>query len=151
MTFSYSADRDVADAIVIGAGLSGLAAARKLRKAGKQVIVLEARDRVGGKVYDKKLSNGNIIELGAAYIGPTQDRIKNLMGELQISAYPHYDTGKNVYYNGDRRALYNDGEIPLAETTLTQLGASTEKLEAMANSSMHRNHGNIPTHMDTTR
>jgi monoamine oxidase len=133
MTVTYSSDCHVADAIVVGAGLSGLAAAWRLKKAGKSVIVLEARNRVGGKVYDKQLPNGSVIELGAAYIGPTQDRIQSLMDELQIGAYPHYDAGKNVFYDGDRRALYNDGEIPLSETTLSQLGASTEKLEVMAN------------------
>jgi len=51
------------DVIVIGAGMSGLAAARMLRRQGKKVVVLEARDRVGGRVHAGKLA-GHTIDLG---------------------------------------------------------------------------------------
>lgn len=122
----------VVDVVVVGAGLSGLTAAWRLKKAGKKVLVLEARSRVGGKVYDKKLACGGIIELGAAYVGPYQDRILALMKELDVTGFAHYDVGKNVYHDNDSRIVYSDGELPLPDATLSQLGAATESLNTMS-------------------
>src|SRR5437588_11114709 len=58
------------DTIVVGAGMAGLAAARALRRSGKQIAVLEARDRVGGRVKAGKLA-GHAIDLGGMWVGPT--------------------------------------------------------------------------------
>src|SRR5689334_15816035 len=63
------------DVAIVGAGLAGLTAARELTRRGKSVIVLEARDRVGGRTLNHDLGNGTITEVGGQYIGPTQDRI----------------------------------------------------------------------------
>ncbi len=67
-------EKNGVDAAVIGAGLSGLAAARVLVRAGREVAVLEARDRVGGRVLDEPLGGGSVIELGGQWIGPGQPR-----------------------------------------------------------------------------
>ena len=56
--------------MVIGAGFAGLAAADRLREGGAEVTVLEARDRVGGRVSSRRLENGAVIELGAEFILP---------------------------------------------------------------------------------
>jgi monoamine oxidase len=85
-----------ADVVVVGAGFSGLAAARKLAKAGKSVVVLEARDRVGGKVLNKVLEDGEITEAGGTYIGPTQTRMFALTKEYGVPLYPTYDKGSTV-------------------------------------------------------
>jgi monoamine oxidase len=92
-----------ADVIVVGAGLAGLTAARKIKRAGRSVIVLEARDRVGGRVLNHSLNSGSYSELGAMFIGPTQDRIKALADEVGAGTFPTYNTGNNVFIGGDGR------------------------------------------------
>jgi monoamine oxidase len=64
-----------ADACIVGAGLSGLAAARALVAADRTAVVLEARDRVGGRTLNASISGGHVTELGGEFAGPTQDRI----------------------------------------------------------------------------
>jgi monoamine oxidase len=76
------------DVAVLGAGLSGLVAARDLSRAGRSVLVLEARDRVGGRVLDHPLGVGGVVESGAAFIGPTQDRLETLATELGVRSFP---------------------------------------------------------------
>jgi monoamine oxidase len=94
-----------ADVLVVGAGFSGLAAARKIAKAGKSVIVLEARDRVGGKILNKVLADGDITEAGGTYIGPTQNRMFALAKEYGVCLFPTYDTGNLVTIIGGNRIV----------------------------------------------
>jgi monoamine oxidase len=64
-----------ADVVVVGAGFAGLTAARQIASAGHSVMVLEARDRVGGRAWNHDLGGGQVSERGAAFAGPTQDHI----------------------------------------------------------------------------
>jgi monoamine oxidase len=102
----------VADVIVLGAGLAGLTAAREIMNAGRSVIVLEARDRVGGRVFSRTLADGNYAELGGMFIGPTQDRIQALAAALGVGTFPTYNTGNNVFY-GPRGRLEYPSDSPL--------------------------------------
>ena len=81
-----------ADVVVVGAGLAGLTAARAVRKAGRSVIVLEARERVGGRCFSRSLGAGasDVANMGATFVGPTQHRIQALMSELKIGRFPTY-------------------------------------------------------------
>jgi monoamine oxidase len=97
------------DAVVVGAGYAGLSAARRLTLAGKSVIVLEAQDRVGGRTLDESIGGGAVTELGAAYVGPTQDELLKLAHHYGVGTFPVYNTGKNVYFTNGRRFLYPAG------------------------------------------
>jgi monoamine oxidase len=83
------------DVVVVGAGFSGLAAARALERAGRSVLVLEARDRVGGRTLNLPIGGGDIIEVGGEFVGPTQDRIKALAKAVGVKTYPAYNTGNS--------------------------------------------------------
>lgn len=99
------------DVVVIGAGISGLVAARGLAEAGRSVLVLEARDRVGGRVLNHALPNGAVTEAGAAFVGPTQDHILALAKELGVATFPEYADGDNVYVTGGHTTRYT-GTLP---------------------------------------
>src|SRR5258705_1334976 len=72
------AERVDADVCVVGAGYAGLTAARRLADAGRSVIVLEARDRVGGRIWTHRLSDGSTIDRGGAFLAPGHDAIHGL-------------------------------------------------------------------------
>jgi monoamine oxidase len=125
-----------ADVAIVGAGLAGLTAARDIVAAGRSVVLLEARDRVGGRTWNHDLGNGHVSERGAAFIGPTQDRIAALAGALGIGTFPTYDTGNNVYFADGERLLYSDtgltGTAPPDPLILLDLATASSALDQMA-------------------
>jgi monoamine oxidase len=73
--------------VVVGAGLAGLAAARRLVARGHEVIVVEARERVGGRTEGLVLADGTPLELGGAWLGEGHARMYGLVGELGLSTF----------------------------------------------------------------
>lgn len=96
-----------AQVLVIGGGISGLTAAAKLVKAGAEVTVLEARDRVGGRTWTEYF-NGHHCDVGGAYVGVSQDRILRVADEYGIETYKVYNPpdGINVMYLNNKRKTY---------------------------------------------
>ena len=78
------------DAVVLGAGLAGLSAARDLRRAGADVLVLEARDRVGGRVAQTRLPDDRLVQLGGEVVGPGHTAYAQLVQELGLSLEPAF-------------------------------------------------------------
>jgi monoamine oxidase len=127
-----------ADAVVVGAGVAGLTAARSIAAAGRSVIVLEARDRVGGRTWNHDIGGGRVAERGAMCVGPTQDHILALLRELGVGTFPTYDTGQNVYVADGSRSTYSDsgplGTAPPDPTTLAEVTTTVLELDQMSTS-----------------
>ncbi len=121
-----------ADVIVVGAGLAGLTAARELERAGSKVIVLEGRDRVGGRMRNKHMADGTPLELGGQWAGPTQTRIVALAKELGVESYPTHVTGdKLIEYRG--KLVRYKGTIPrLNAAALADMGQAQLRLDRLA-------------------
>eukprot|EP00698_Gefionella_okellyi_P003082 TRINITY_DN12897_c0_g1_i1.p1 TRINITY_DN12897_c0_g1~~TRINITY_DN12897_c0_g1_i1.p1 ORF type:complete len:458 (-),score=85.03 TRINITY_DN12897_c0_g1_i1:29-1402(-) len=93
------------DAIVIGAGLSGLHCAKKLQDKGKSILILEASDRVGGRLFAKEY-RGKLWDLGGQWIAPQQSRMHNLLSELDLKLIPQEEVGNTVVETIGHRAEY---------------------------------------------
>ena len=95
-----------ANVAIIGAGLAGLTAARELVAAGRSVVVLEARDRVGGRTLNADLGGGHVTELGAQFIGPTHDRIAALAKAVGVRTFATYNAGEDISLFAGQRGTY---------------------------------------------
>ncbi|MFE9687223.1 flavin monoamine oxidase family protein [Streptomyces sp. NPDC006285] len=119
------------DVVVVGAGLAGLTAARRLVAAGHSVVVLEARDRVGGRTLNHDLGDGQVVEVGGQFVGPTQNHVLALADELGIGTFAAYDEGASVYVHADRATRYT-GDIPPDLLALPDIGVTTSRIARMS-------------------
>ena len=101
-----------ADFAIVGAGLAGLTAARELVAFGHSVVVLEARDRVGGRLLNHSIGSAAITEVGGEYIGPTQDRIAALAKAVGVDTFKTYNEGSNVLLLKGRLSRYPATGLP---------------------------------------
>ncbi|WP_034260951.1 flavin monoamine oxidase family protein [Actinospica robiniae] len=121
------------DVVIIGAGLAGLSAARTLHAQGVDVLVLEARDRVGGRTCSVVEDDGRLVEYGGQWIGPTQDRVKALIEEFGLATFAQYADGDNLQRTADGRLLRYHGAIPTGDpVTAADLMEALVELTALA-------------------
>jgi monoamine oxidase len=126
------AERIDADVCVVGAGYAGLTAARRLAQHGQSVVVLEARDRVGGRIWTQHLSDGSPVDRGGAWLAPYHDAIYALAGEMGVSTYKTYVKGAHLLVDGDRTRRYT-GLIPkISPLAVTTIALSQFKIDRMS-------------------
>ncbi|MCK8608387.1 NAD(P)/FAD-dependent oxidoreductase [Agromyces sp. C10] len=119
------------DVVIVGAGAAGLTAATELVKAGRDVVVLEARDRVGGRLHTDVI-DGAMLEVGGQWVSPDQDALIETLDELGLETYPRYREGVNVYIGPDGEVKKFEGDIfPVPPATEQQILTLIEKLDAL--------------------
>jgi monoamine oxidase len=123
------------DYCVVGAGFAGLAAALRLKQAGRSVALLEARDRVGGRTFTVVRDDGTWIDRGGAWIGPGQDGIYALMKEFAVSSYKQFTDGEAMMVLDGKQYRYK-GTIPwtMSPWASMNLGAGFLELDQMCKS-----------------
>ncbi|MGC5223987.1 flavin monoamine oxidase family protein [Micromonospora sp. DT81.3] len=119
------------DVVIVGAGAAGLTAANELRRAGLSVAVLEARDRVGGRLWTDDI-DGAMLEIGGQWVSPDQEALKETLAELGLETYSRYREGESVYINRAGQLTRFTGDIfpvpPATEKVMVEL---IDKLDAM--------------------
>lgn len=96
-----------------------------LAAADVDVVVLEARNRVGGRTYTRPAQDGTLLDLGGQWIGPTQERIAALAASVGVSTFLSYDSGNNIEYRNGQRLTYS-GAMPTGDPLV-----SMETIETM--------------------
>jgi monoamine oxidase len=126
-------DRLEADVCVVGAGFAGMSAAWRLHQEGLAVVVLEARNRVGGRTWTEYLPDGTHIDRGGAWLGPGQDRAYALAEEMGRPTYPTWYEGDNILVEKGKPKRY-EGLVPLRINPwqLANLGIAVSRLDDMA-------------------
>jgi monoamine oxidase len=120
------------DVAVIGGGLSGLRAARALADAGREVVVLEARDRVGGRLLNMALGDGATVDVGGQWVGSDHTRVQRLAGELGVEIFAQHGAGRNLLDVGGKRRRYR-GTIPrLGPRVLWDVFVARRRIDRLA-------------------
>jgi monoamine oxidase len=121
-----------ADVVIVGAGISGMIAARKVLEAGLTPLVLEADERVGGRILTEEVIPGVPIELGAQWIGDTHQRMFRLADELGVQTYPQYDVGETSYELADSGVLRENEFHTRFASELKELALVLRRLDVLA-------------------
>jgi monoamine oxidase len=122
------------DVAVVGAGLSGLLAARTLDRAGVDVLVLEAQDRVGGRTLTTHLDETTFIDDGGQWVSPNQERIVALAAELGVELFPSWDEGRTVLVRDGKRIVADGLFLEREGRAAAEAKRAAERLAAMAES-----------------
>ena len=127
-------NNQVYDTIIVGGGFAGVSAARELHRSNKSILLLEARERLGGRVHSIKVLDGIDIELGGQWIGPSQYKMYELVKEFGIETYRTYDKGKCVLDLNQKITTYT-GLIPKVDPwSLWNIDRCVKRLDKMAKS-----------------
>ncbi len=119
------------DVVIVGAGAAGLTAANDLKAAGRSVVVLEARDRVGGRLWTDDIE-GAMLEIGGQWVSPDQEALIEAIAELGLETFSRYREGDSVYVGPDGTRHRFTGEMfPVSAATEAEIARITEALDAM--------------------
>lgn len=125
-------ERIDADVCVVGAGYAGLTAARRLSQGAKSVVVLEARDRVGGRIWTQHLSDGSAVDRGGAWLAPKHDAIFALSREVGVTTYKTWVKGAHLLVDGQRTRRYT-GLIPkISPLAVATIALAQMKIDRMS-------------------
>src|SRR5437660_5582834 len=120
------------DVCVVGAGYAGLTAARRLSHSGKSVVGLEARDRVGGRIWTEHLPDGSPVDRGGAWLAPKHAAIFGLAREVGVPTYKTWVKGAHLLIGGGRTRRYT-GLIPkISPLAIITIALAQMKLDRMA-------------------
>jgi monoamine oxidase len=121
-----------ADVAVVGAGLSGLGAASEVLAAGREPVVLEARDRVGGRLLNASLGDGVTVDVGGQWVGSDHARVQALAARLGVETFPQFGGGRNLVDVAGTRRRYR-GTIPrLGLRVLWDIFLARRRLDRLA-------------------
>src|SRR3954447_3801500 len=117
-----------ADVAVIGAGFAGITAARELQRKGIDVVLLEVRDRVGGRRLSEPIGDGKVVELGGQWVGPGQDRLYALAREVGVDTFRTHSAGENVVEFHGQLKRYTGTISRINAAVLADVGQAQAKL-----------------------
>ncbi|HSL58999.1 MAG TPA: FAD-dependent oxidoreductase [Acidimicrobiales bacterium] len=119
------------EVVIVGAGYAGLRTATRLRERGHDVVVLEARDRVGGRVRTDR-STGTALDLGGMWVGAEHDRFRTLLGDTGTATYPTPEHGRSGWWDGDRGELRRARLVPGPWSALPGAALALARLDRAA-------------------
>jgi putrescine oxidase len=124
------------DVIVVGAGVTGLTAAYRLTQAGQDVLVLEARARIGGRLLTETHAGVTTeheadLEVGGQWVSPDQTALIGMIDELGLTTFPRYREGESLYVDRQGDALRFTEDLPVSEATNAAIAELTKKLDAL--------------------
>ncbi len=133
---------DQVEVAIVGAGIAGLCAARSLGASGRSVVVLEGRDRVGGRLLSRSYPEAaDRVDLGATWFWPNEPQVQGLIAELGIAVHPQHIEGDAIYHQPDGAARIDgnpldvpsgrfvDGADALTDAIAAELPDGVVKLE----------------------
>ena len=120
------------DVAIVGAGLSGLIAARLISRSGKRVVILEAQDLVGGRTWSKSLDNGLFIDIGGQWIGNGHTSMYKLAEEAGIKTFPTYNNGINIWQSDGELKKHCDQIPPIGLFALLSVNTNMKRFDELA-------------------
>jgi putrescine oxidase len=124
-------DTTEVDTVIIGAGVAGLTAAYRLAESGQSVCVIEARERVGGRLRTETI-DGAMLELGGQWVSPDQDALIDMIEQLNLTTYSRHRTGHNVFVSPrGERFEYTGDQLPTPADTAAEIERLIESMDRL--------------------